>query len=99
MKGNEINASQWRDLVELSKDSKRVGYKFIFKTKCITMTISNDIGLNLLPKVSLRMMVLTTEIFSPISKNDSFKIIIVMVAHYDLKFHEINVKTAFQMEI
>ena len=35
------------------------------------------------------------EIFSPVSCKDSFKIIMALVAHYDLELHQIDVKTAF----
>ena len=35
------------------------------------------------------------ETFSLVSCKDSFKIIIVLVAHYDLELHQIDVKTAF----
>ena len=35
------------------------------------------------------------EIFSPVSCKDSFRIIIALVAHYDLELHHMDVKTAF----
>ena len=35
------------------------------------------------------------ETFSPVSKKDSFTIIMEMVAHYDLELHQMGVKTAF----
>ena len=35
------------------------------------------------------------ETFSPISKKDSFRIIMALVAHYDLKLHQMDVKTPF----
>jgi len=35
------------------------------------------------------------ETFSPISKKDSFKIIMALVAHFDLELHQMDVKTAF----
>ena len=35
------------------------------------------------------------ETFSPISSNDSFRIIMALVAHYDLKLHQMDVKTVF----
>ena len=35
------------------------------------------------------------EIFSPVSCKDSFRIIMALVAHYDLEFHQMDVKTAF----
>ena len=33
--------------------------------------------------------------FSPVSCKDSFRIIIALVAHYDLELHQMNVKTTF----
>jgi len=35
------------------------------------------------------------ETFSPISKKDSFRIIMTFVAHYDLELHQMDVKIAF----
>ena len=36
--------------------------------------------------------------FSPVSKKDSLIITMVLVAHYDLEFHQMDVKTAFLNE-
>jgi hypothetical protein len=36
-----------------------------------------------------------TETFSPVSSKDSFRIIMALVAHYDLKLHQMDVKIAF----
>jgi hypothetical protein len=36
-----------------------------------------------------------TETFSPVSCKNSLRIIMVLVAHYDLELHQKNVKTAF----
>jgi hypothetical protein len=36
-----------------------------------------------------------TEIFSPVSCKDSLRIIMTLVAHYDLELHQIDVKTTF----
>jgi hypothetical protein len=36
-----------------------------------------------------------TKTFSPVSSKDSFRIIMALVAHYDLKLHQMDVKTAF----
>ena len=33
--------------------------------------------------------------FSPVSTKDSFRIIMALVAHYDLELHQMDVKTAF----
>jgi hypothetical protein len=35
------------------------------------------------------------ETFSPVSKKDSFRIIMALVAHFDLELHQMDVKTAF----
>ena len=34
-------------------------------------------------------------VFSPVSCKDSFRIIIALVAHYDLELHQMDVKTTF----
>jgi hypothetical protein len=36
-----------------------------------------------------------TETFSPVSCKDSLRIIMALVTHYDLEFHQIDVKTTF----
>jgi hypothetical protein len=36
-----------------------------------------------------------TETFSPISKKDSFRIVMALEAHHDLELHQMDVKTAF----
>jgi hypothetical protein len=35
------------------------------------------------------------ENFSPLSKKDSFRIIMALVAHFDLELHQMDVKTVF----
>ncbi|RVW75186.1 Retrovirus-related Pol polyprotein from transposon TNT 1-94 [Vitis vinifera] len=35
------------------------------------------------------------ETFSPVSSNDSFRIIMALIAHYDLELHQMDVKTVF----
>jgi hypothetical protein len=39
-----------------------------------------------------------TETFSPVSCKDSLRIIMALVAHYDLKLHQMVVKTTFLNE-
>ena len=36
-----------------------------------------------------------TETFSPVSKKDSFRIVMSLVAHFDLELHQMDVKTVF----
>jgi hypothetical protein len=38
------------------------------------------------------------ETFSPVSCKDSFKIIMALVAHYNLELHQMDVKTVFLNE-
>ena len=35
------------------------------------------------------------ETFSPVSTNDSFRVIMAIVAHFDLELHHMDIKTAF----
>jgi hypothetical protein len=42
-----------------------------------------------------REMIEYNEIFSLVSCKDSFRIIMALVAHYDLELHQMNVKTTF----
>ena len=39
------------------------------------------------------------ETFSRVSCNDSFRIIMALVAHFDLELHQMDVKTTFLKEI
>ena len=87
------------DLMELPEGCKRVRCKWVFKTKRDShgniewhearlvakgFTKKNDIDYK--------------ETFSPISKKDSFRIIMALVAYYDLELHQTDVKTAFLNE-
>ena len=38
----------------------------------------------------------TMRVFSPLSCKDSFRIIMVLMAYYDLELHQMDVKTAFR---
>ena len=84
------------DLVELPKCIKPIGCKWIFKTK------QNSKGNIARYKARLVAKCFTQkedidykETFSPVSSNDSFRIIMALVAHYDLELHQTDVKIAF----
>ena len=84
------------DLVELPEGVKPIGCKWIFKTK------RDSKGNIVRYKARLAAKGFTQkegidykETFSPVSSNDSFKIIMALVAHYDLELHQMDVKTAF----
>ncbi|RDY14745.1 hypothetical protein CR513_00149, partial [Mucuna pruriens] len=84
------------DLVELPKGMKPIGYKWIFKTEkdfkgnierykdCLVakgFTYKEDIDYN--------------RNFSLVSSKDSFRTIMVLVAHFDLELHQMDVKIVF----
>ncbi|KAL6348428.1 hypothetical protein AAG906_005736 [Vitis piasezkii] len=84
------------DLVELPKCVKPIGCKWIFKTK------QDSKGNIVRSKVRLVAKGFTKkegidykETFSPVSSKNSFRIIMALIAHYDLKLHQMDVKTAF----
>jgi hypothetical protein len=57
--------------------------------------ISKDLTHGLWLKASRREKTNYNETFSPVSCKDSFRIIMTLLAHYDLELHQMNVKTLF----
>jgi len=87
------------DLVELPESYKRVGCKWVFKTKrdsngnierykarLITKGFTQNEGIDY------------KETFSLVSKKDSFRIIMVLVNHCNLELHQMDMKTVFLNE-
>jgi hypothetical protein len=71
-----------------------VGYKWVYKTKCDSKGNIERFKTQLVVKgFTQREVIDYNEIFSPVSCKDSLRIIIVLVAHYDLELHQMNVKT------
>jgi hypothetical protein len=84
------------DLEEISKGAKTVGCKWVYKTKCDSNGNIERFKARLVAKCfTQREGIDYTEIFSPVSCKDSFRIIMALVAHYDLELHQPDVKTAF----
>ena len=95
----EINSMEhngvW-DLVELPKGCKRVGCKWVFKTKRDSHGNLERYKARLVAKgFTQKDDIDYKETFSPVSRKDSFRIIMALVAHYDLELHQMDVKTAF----
>ncbi|KAJ9538265.1 hypothetical protein OSB04_030998 [Centaurea solstitialis] len=91
MKDNDV----W-DLVELPKDAKPIGYKWIFKTKKDSNGNIERYKARLVAKgFTQKEGIDYKETFSPVSSKDSFRTIMALVAHYDLEVHQMDVKTAF----
>jgi hypothetical protein len=84
------------DLVEIPDGAKRVGCKWVYKTKYDSKGKIERFKARLVAKCfTQRKGIDYTETFSPVSKKDSFQIVMVLVAHYDLELHQMDVKTAF----
>jgi hypothetical protein len=91
MSSNDI----W-DLVEIPDGAKRVGYKWVYKTKYDSKGKIERFKARLVAKgFTQREGIDYTETFSPVSKKDSFIIVMALVAHYDLELHQMDVKTTF----
>ncbi|KAL1194917.1 Retrovirus-related Pol polyprotein from transposon TNT 1-94 [Cardamine amara subsp. amara] len=84
------------DLVELPDGFKTVGCKWIFKTKRDSKGNIERYKARLVAKgFTQKDSIDYTETFSPVSKKDSLRIVLGLVAHYDLELHQMDVKTAF----
>ena len=89
------NNDVW-DLVELPSGSKAIGCKWVFKTKRDSQGNIDRYKARLVAKGFTQVEgVDYRETFSPVSTKDSFRIIMALVAHFDLELHQMDVKTAF----
>ena len=76
------------DLVELPDGGKPIGCKWVFKTKRYSNDQVERYKARFVAKgFSQKEEIDYIETFSSISMKDSFRIIMVIVAHYDLEFH------------
>ena len=83
------------DLVELLEGSKQVGCKWVFKTKCDSNGNIERYKARLVAKgYTQEDGIEYKETFSPVSK-DSLRIVMALVAHYDLELHQMDVKIAY----
>uniref|UniRef100_A0A2P2MWM4 Retrovirus-related Pol polyprotein from transposon TNT 1-94 n=1 Tax=Rhizophora mucronata TaxID=61149 RepID=A0A2P2MWM4_RHIMU len=91
-----MDVNQIWELVELPEGSKRVGYKWVFKTKRNSKGNIKRYKARLVAKsFTQRDGIDYKETFSPIFKKDSLRIIMALVAQNDLELHQMDVKTAF----
>ena len=91
MSHNEV----W-DLVELPHGCKPIGCKWVFKTKRNSKGQIERYKARLVAKCfSQKEGINYKETFSPVSTKDGFRIIMAIVAHFDLELHQMDVKTAF----
>jgi hypothetical protein len=91
-----MNTNKVWDLEIIPKRAKTVGCKWVYKTKHDSKGNIERFKVRLAAKCSTqREGIDYNETFSPISCKDSFRIIMALVAHYDLELHQMDVKTAF----
>ncbi|WJZ87759.1 hypothetical protein VitviT2T_007113 [Vitis vinifera] len=84
------------DLVELPHGCKPDGCKWVFKTKRDSSGKIERYKAKLMVKgYSQRKGIDFKETFSHVSTKDSFRVIMAIVAHFDLELHQMDVKTAF----
>ena len=84
------------DLIELPEGSKRVGCKWVFKTKRDSNGNIERFKARLVAKgYTQKDGIDYKETFSPVSKKDSLRIIMALVAQYDLELHQMDVKITF----
>ena len=81
------------DLIELPKGVKPIGCKWIFRDS--KGNIIRHKACLVAKGFTQKECIDYKETFSSVSSNDSFRIIMALVAHYDLELHQMDVKTAF----
>jgi hypothetical protein len=94
MKSMSINGV-W-DLIEIPKGANTVGSKWVSKAKHDSKGNIERLKARLVAKGFTQWEGIDyTATFSPMSSKDSFRIIIALVAHYDLELHHTDVKITF----
>ena len=93
---NSMANNQVWDLVELPEGFRAVGCKWVYKTKTDASGNIERYKARLVAKGFLQKEGIDYhDTFSPVSKNDSLRIIMALVAHFYLELHQMDVKTAF----
>ena len=83
-------------LVDFLDGCRSIGFKWVFKTKCDAKGQVERYKARLVAKGSnQREGIDFKETFSPVSTKDSLRIIMAIVAHFDLELHQMDVRTVF----
>jgi hypothetical protein len=87
------------DLEVIPQGAKIVGCKWVYKTKRDSRKNEERYKARLVAKGFTQSEGIDYhETFSPVSTKDSFRIMMVLVAHFDLELHQMDVKTTFLNE-
>eukprot|EP00253_Pinus_taeda_P015548 PITA_15548 len=93
---NSIKSNKLWDLVELPNGAKAIGCKWVFKTKKDSLCNTERYKARLVAKgFTQKGGIDYKETFSPVSKKDSLRVIMTLVAHFDLGLQQMDVKTTF----
>ena len=85
-----------QDLVKLPEGTKAIGRKWVYKTKKDSLGNIERYKARLVAKgFTQKDSIDYNETFSLVSKKNSFRIIMALVAHFNLELHQMDVKTAF----
>ena len=91
-----MNVNKVQDLKIIPKGAKTVGCKWVYKTKLDSQGNIERYKARLVAKgFTQREGIDYNETFFPVSCKDSFRIIMALVAHYDLELHQMDVKMTF----
>lgn len=94
-----LTKNQVLDLIHLPKRVVAIDCKWIFKTKRESHSNVERYKAKLVTKGFTQIEGIDYhETFSPVSEKDVFRIIVALVAYFNLELHEMNVKIAFLNE-
>jgi len=93
---NSMQSNKVWNLVELPNGAKAIGCKWFFKTKRDSLGNIERYKTRLVAKgFTQKEGIDYIETFSPVSKKDSLRIILALVAHFNLELQQMDVKTTF----
>ncbi|KAL0359934.1 UNVERIFIED_CONTAM: Retrovirus-related Pol polyprotein from transposon TNT 1-94 [Sesamum angustifolium] len=93
---NSMAFNEVWDLVELLDSFKVIRYKWVFKTKKDSLGNIERHKVRLVAKgFTQREGIDHKKTFSPVSKKDSLRTIMALVAHFDMDLHQMDVNTTF----